>query len=333
MPTNLDALLRYHVIDQCLQNHYRTWTWQDLADKCTDALLEAKYRPMKVGISKRTIDNDVRVMRSNILGYNAPILIKKGLYSYNEKDFLIRNLTLSNQDIQNISAAIKLFKTYKGIEFFSEVESLLNRLEKKVHIKTFQQVQNIISFEQIPASSGQEWLNPLMQAILQKQVLQLNYKKFNSTVAKEYVYHPYFLKEYRNKWYILGWFEPGNCIKTFALDRIDTFRVDTSLNYIEKNIPSAEVYFKNTIGVTLNNSDPETIILEFNGALAPYLKSQPLHESQQIQIETDTTIVICLKLTINYELESLILSYGNDVKVLDPKSLAIRLKERIAVDR
>lgn len=116
MPTNLDALLRYHTIDRCLQNRFRKWTWEALAEKCTEALEEASTRPNgKATISKRTIQGDISVMRSSKLGYNAPIVSEGGCYFYSDKDFSIRNVSLRKKDIVTISAALAKLKVYKGL--------------------------------------------------------------------------------------------------------------------------------------------------------------------------------------------------------------------------
>ncbi len=75
-------------------------------------------------------------MRGDSLGYNAPIFLKNGFYFYEDKNFSILSATISRKDIENITAAIKMIKTYKGLEFFKEVENLVNELEKQVHNKS-----------------------------------------------------------------------------------------------------------------------------------------------------------------------------------------------------
>ena len=329
MPTNFDAVLRYHTIDQCLQNRYRTWTWEQLAEKCTDAIINATGNLKKDSISKRTIQNDIKIMRSNHLGYEAPIGVRNGGYFYEDPDYSIRNATVSEADIRSMAAAIKMFRTYKGLEFFTEVESLINKLEKQVHVKTYAEVQKIVCFEQVPQSCGQDKVNSLMATILSKQVLKLSYKKYNTEEVKSYIFHPYFLKEYHNRWYILGWFDEGKYIKTFALDRITGFEESPDVSHIEQHRPDPDAYFKNTIGITLNNTGPERIILKFTGAQLPYIRSQPIHESQTIIEETADSLTIRLTLTLNHELESLILSYGNEAEVIEPAVLRNRIDERI----
>lgn len=94
MPANLNALIRYKTIDQCLSNQYRNWTIQDLVEACSSALGE--NRGIYKTISERTIRDDIRVMRSDILGFNAPIVQKKGEYYYKDPTFSIFSVNISS---------------------------------------------------------------------------------------------------------------------------------------------------------------------------------------------------------------------------------------------
>ena len=87
MPANLNALIRYKTIDVCLSNRHRQWTIKDLMVACSDSLSE--HRGMGSGVSERTLRDDIRVMRSNILGFNAPIKQRDGQYFYSDPSFSI----------------------------------------------------------------------------------------------------------------------------------------------------------------------------------------------------------------------------------------------------
>ena len=97
MPANLNALIRYRTIDKCLSNPYRKWTIEDLMEACSKALEES--RGIYTGISERTIREDIRVMRSDILGFNAPIVQKDGNYSYEDRDYSIFNVSIREADL------------------------------------------------------------------------------------------------------------------------------------------------------------------------------------------------------------------------------------------
>ena len=87
MPTNLNALLRYKTIDQCLSNSFLECTIEILISKCNEALTE--QQTSETSISERSIRNDIRIMRSDALGFNAPIIVKNGVYSYETPGFSI----------------------------------------------------------------------------------------------------------------------------------------------------------------------------------------------------------------------------------------------------
>ena len=93
MPVNRNALIRLRTIDKCLQNRYRKWTLDDLIDACSDALYE--YEGIDKGVSRRTVQGDIQLMRSNKLGYNAPIIVKeKKYYTYEDPNYTITDLSL-----------------------------------------------------------------------------------------------------------------------------------------------------------------------------------------------------------------------------------------------
>ena len=97
MPTNRNALIRYKTIDNCLQNRFRKWTLNDLIEAVSDALYE--YEGID-GVSRRTIQGDIQMMRSDKLGYNAPIIVvDKKYYTYEEADYSITNMPLTENDL------------------------------------------------------------------------------------------------------------------------------------------------------------------------------------------------------------------------------------------
>lgn len=131
MPVSRNALIRYKTIDNCLRKHYRRWTLDDLVEACSDAL--AEYEGIYKGISRRTIQGDLQVMRSEKLGYNAPIVvIDKKYYTYEDPDYSITNSPLSESDIGRLSEAVEVLKQLSGFAQFAEMDALVSRLEDRV---------------------------------------------------------------------------------------------------------------------------------------------------------------------------------------------------------
>ena len=107
MPANKNALIRYKTIDNCLRNRYRRWTLDDLVDACCDALLDMEG--ITKGVCARTVQMDIQIMRSDKLGYNAPIVVyDKIYYTYADPDYSITEMPLSMDDCLLIKEAITL---------------------------------------------------------------------------------------------------------------------------------------------------------------------------------------------------------------------------------
>ena len=126
MPANLNALIRYKTINSCLYGGNRKWSITELRDKCSEAL--AEYRGRYETISERTLRDDIRIMRSDILGYNAPIEQLKGLYFYSDPDYSI--MTLSFTDAALIDRIIMFLGEIKSNVSHPELEIILEKLAK-----------------------------------------------------------------------------------------------------------------------------------------------------------------------------------------------------------
>ncbi|MFN0200956.1 MAG: WYL domain-containing protein, partial [Bacteroidia bacterium] len=127
------ALIRYKTIDNCLQNRYRKWTLEDLVEACSEALYE--YEGIKTGVSKRTIQLDIQNMRSEKLGYDAPIIVvDKKYYTYEDKKYSITNSPLSQQDLDRLSEVVAMLKQFSGFAYFGELVTMVSKLEDKIHV-------------------------------------------------------------------------------------------------------------------------------------------------------------------------------------------------------
>lgn len=135
MPANKNALLRYRVIDQCLRNRYRRWTIEDLVDACSDALYDMEG--IRKGVSLRTVQADLQMMRSNKLGYNAPIEVyDQKYYRYADPYYSIDKALLEEEDVLVIENAIALLEEKGNQSESSELALALKRV-KKVLLKYF----------------------------------------------------------------------------------------------------------------------------------------------------------------------------------------------------
>ncbi len=107
MPVNKNALIRYKTIDNCLRNRYRRWTIDDLVDACSDALYDMEG--ITKGVCTRTVQMDIQIMRSDKLGYNAPIEVYDRIYyRYSDPNYSITEMPLSLDDCKLLKEAISL---------------------------------------------------------------------------------------------------------------------------------------------------------------------------------------------------------------------------------
>ena len=115
MPANKNALIRYKTIDRCLRNRYRRWTLDDLVDACCDALLDMEG--ITKGVCARTVQMDIQIMRSDKLGYNAPIVVYDKIYhTYADPDYSITEMPLSIDDCKLIKEAITLLGDKENLD-------------------------------------------------------------------------------------------------------------------------------------------------------------------------------------------------------------------------
>ena len=109
MPANKNALIRYKTIDNCLRNRYRRWTLDDLVEACSEALYDMEG--IKKGVCTRTVQMDIQMMRSDKLGYNAPIEVYDRIYyRYADPGYSITEMPLSIEDCKLIKKAIDLLE-------------------------------------------------------------------------------------------------------------------------------------------------------------------------------------------------------------------------------
>ena len=115
MPANKNALIRYKTIDRCLRNRYRRWTLDDLVDACCDALYDMEG--ISKGVCARNVQMDIQIMRSDKLGYNAPIVVyDKIYYTYADPDYSITEMPLSMDDCKLIKEAITLIDNKDNLD-------------------------------------------------------------------------------------------------------------------------------------------------------------------------------------------------------------------------
>jgi len=211
---------------------------------------------------------------------------------------------------------------FKGLPQFDQLESMIKGLEKKYRFE-LPESENIISFDTNEYVDGLEYLSEIFSAIVGKRTLRVTYKPFGKE-ERDQIIHPYYIKQYNNRWFLIGKSEGYEGLTNLALDRIRSVQ-DSKVKYESADVDFEE-YFDDIIGVTMPDSDVEKVVLQFSEHRFPYVKAKPMHPSQRAHAE-DRTIEIEIK--VNKELMQKILSYGSDITVLAPASLKQQIKQEL----
>ncbi len=189
-----------------------------------------------------------------------------------------------------------------------------------------------VGIEDVP--SAREFLPITLEAIRNSSKVTFTYAGFNrSRAEKDIVFRPYFLKRYKQRWYMIGLKEKSNGLRTYALDRVREMKITNQTFEMPENLQIDDI-FGNIIGVTTSMADVKTVRLRTTTTQAKYFRALPLHASQQEEIH-DNYSIFTYRLKLNYELAHEILALGDAVKVLDPPELkamvVTQLKDTLAL--
>ncbi len=328
MATNKNALIRYRTIDKCLQNIGRKWSLDDLIEACSEALYE--YEGKDSYVSKRTVQLDIQTMRSDKLGYNAPIEVyEKKYYRYAISNFSITDIPLTDVDLDILTESMEMLRQFKDVSLFSELNGVIQKLEDKIFRESKDQ-SPIIHLDKNDELMGLEYLDTIYQAILKKLVLKVQYQSFKARRPNELIFTAYILKEFNNRWFVVGKKEGSANIMTLALDRIASIDFEPKKKY-QKMKFDPDTYYENTIGVTvLNDKSLVNVEMKVDRSNAPYVMTKPFHPSQEMIGEfPNGAILIRLKVHHNLELERLILGFGDAITVLKPSRLRRQIQRKL----
>ena len=328
MPANRNALVRYKTIDACLRNRQRNWTLDDLIEKVSESLYE--YEGIDKGISRRTVQADLQMMRSDKLGYFAPIIIReKKYYTYEDPNYSITSIPLSDGDLARMNEAVEVLKQFKGFSHFTALNEVVQKLEDHVFSSARKTIP-VIDFEKNDNLKGLHFLDDLYQAVVQKKAVELTYRSFSARNPQTFTFHVWWLKEFKNRWFAVGVRTGQGNIVNLALDRIMALDPAPDAEYIPNQQIDPEQYYRDVIGVTVSeNLRPIKVKLFVTQLHAPYVETKPLHPSQQVVERGPEGMVIRLKVQHNFELEKEILGFGEGMIVLEPERLRQSIKRRM----
>ncbi len=322
MPVNKSALLRYRIIDACLTNRRHTYP-------SIEYIITKIEEQLGTSLSDSMFNKDIQQMKRF---YGAPIKYNRQHhgYCYTEPDFSIKEFPLTHGEIEALDFSTALFQQLKGTKMFQQFENAINKVIEGYRIsKIIGKSENqILQIEEPLKTDGNHWLEIILKSILEKNCLKIIYQGFGRD-EKEHEFSAYLLKEYRNRWYTIGFSNKAKNILVLALDRINKIVPSKSKYIADDNFIAAE-FFNYSLGITqIHEAKPQKVILSFSPEQAEYIISQPLHHSQEIIVKNNKEVKIEMNLYITQELRMLILSYGENVTVLSPDILKDEIKDCI----
>jgi hypothetical protein len=208
------------------------------------------------------------------------------------------------------------------LEKYNNLKSLLFREIIQKNLIENSIISQFISFGNNSINKGIENIEIILNAILEKKKLKIYYQKFSDEDIKEHILEPIFIREFQNRWYVVSQTVEKEKFLAFAFDRIQKLEV-LQKTFTTKN--NNTNFYKNTIGISFSQNI-EKIVLKFDNWQAKYIKTLPLHTTQEIISEDENGLVISINVNINFELEQLIKSYGSSVEVIEPKELRKNIK-------
>ncbi len=342
-------MTRYMILDELLSNRYHDYSLDDLTEEVSRRLSEL-YSDTK-GVVRRTIEKDINYIENEgpfmaeIERKWVPYVNSHGKTSqkkclrYKDPGFSIFKKALSEDEKYLLHEALSLLGQFDGLPNLEALE----QLRQSLLIPNEGSERTIISFTKNPLENS-NLLGELFTAISQKQVIELYYHTFAApNDDRHIIIHPYLLKEYNRRWFLIGAADTDGKILNFSLDRIDKILPLTAHNYNEPSEDFAE-RFEDIIGVTfIDNSPVYRIVFWADNKEMDYIKTKPIHESQRnltgererLLREENPNLnggsFFQIDCKFNYELIRELTSFGKGVIVLSPKEIRdeviIRVKD------
>lgn len=328
MPNTKNSEVRYQVLDRCLKRGgYSTM----------ELMSEVNKELERQGFSLVTSLNTIRQDLDHIGGSaHADITIKKEKngrevkYSYENPASSIYNLPFKDDEMIQLVQCLSILSRFEGMPQMDWLQSFLDRARLTLNLESGD--KQVVGFDECRYLKGKEYFSTLLSAICQKQVLSIGYRSFKSDKDKEVLIHPYYLKEYNKRWFLIGLVHGYESLTNLAFDRILYINSVSGVSFIENDqYDFNDDYFSDIIGVSRQpNSPTEEVLIKVDAKEYPYIETKPLHESQRKISSTGDEYVIGIKVCVNYELEQLLLSYGEGIQVISPTSLRDKIKARLS---
>ena len=333
MPTNKNALIRYKYLDRLLSDHHHYYDIHDLTEKVNDMLYEDGFPE----VTQRCIEKDLNTLE--YAPFNAPIerSTKQGkrCIAYSKRSFSIFTKELSDEETNLLREVLNTIGQFDGLDNFKWLDDF------KIGLG-LEERRQIISFSNNQYLQNSNLLGTFFNYISNEVVIRLSYHTFSNATIRSIDLHPYLLKQYNNRWFLLGAADSDQMILNFALDRIDEVEPLPEKKYIE--CPD-DIYerFDDIVGVTLyEDRQVEHIVCWVSETSKGYVNTKPIHESytpfkgeKECQLheqypKLDGGLFFSIDCIPNFELIRELCSFGGNLVVLSPESIREEIKNRLS---
>lgn len=329
MAITKNPLIRYKILDKCFRNPYKKYYFETLLETVNETLYEITGD--ELGIKTRQLRDDISFMRS-AEGWSIELEEltdgKKKIYRYEDVNFSINNAPLNDIEMDQFQSAIQVLSQFEGMPQFEGIQAIIAKLKTDLKITTNE--KPFIGFDSSQDLKGIEHFSTLYNAVQNKTPLEITYKDFKTEEPYTYIFHPYYLKEYNNRWFLFGLHpESWKLDWNVAIDRIVEVK-PSAIPFLENESIDWQDYFSDMIGVSkAEGAVLENVVLHFNQLTGKYMENKSIHETQKHKWIDENTLEVKIEVMINYELERLILSYGESVRVVEPRHLKEIIKSRL----
>ena len=333
MATNKNALIRYKHLDTLLSDRHHYYDINDLTEKVNQLLQDEGFQT----VTRRCIEKDLVYLTER--PFCAPIKRfkhnGKNCVAYKNPSFSIFMQEMSREERHLLREVLNTLGQFDGLDNFGWLDKFKSGLGNTRR-------RQIINFSNNPYLQNSNLLGTLFDNISNEVVIRLSYHTFSDETIRSIQFHPYLLKQYNDRWFLLGAASDGK-ILTFALDRIDKVEPLPEKKYVPC-LEDLSERFEDIVGVTLYEDRPiEHIVFWASDASKDYIMTKPIHESQtSIKGETENNLhekhpqfeggaffsIDCIP---NYELIRELCSFGKDLIVLEPSSIQNQVFNRISM--
>lgn len=316
MPVDKNKIRRYQLYDQYLSNFYVRYSREKILWELNETLRDEGFEEVSASTVNHDISENGNFVRDmcpavDVVSYKDPT--GTTYYRYAERGYSIWKVDLESTELMHLQNALLMLRKFKGLPEMDWVDDLLESLSKRYKL-SLPETDAIVELEQnLDLVGMSEHFAPVMNAILNQQVLRVRYNKsYKETIEDKF--HPYYLKEYNCRWFAFGWSENDQRVNNLAIDRI--VRIEsTSLAYRKNEEVDFESYFDDVVGVSSVPDTPkERIRLRLTPQRYNYVKTKPIHWSQH---NYDDLHEVTIDVRPNRELSAKLLSLGKDVVIVE----------------